>query len=125
MPRPFQASHWKAVLPDGWQARAGGDDNGELVNIWHPEGLGQLHVLVHAVLGPPPRNTTDVPYCGSLSGYYRQEKGPSSCRRVWTLLCGDRWIWVRYACMTESYDWEDLEVDAIVQSITTNAQPAA
>lgn len=121
MPRPFHSTYWETVLPDGWQARKCG--GGDFVFIWHPEGVGQLHLLAGKGNGPPSRSaTTFQPYFGSLSGHYREHKTSNCFSRLWILLCADQWLNARYTCWTGTYDWELAAVDTIVQSIAAIAQ---
>jgi hypothetical protein len=55
MPKTFQTPFWRTVLPDGWQARRSCGD-GEFVTLWHPEGVGQLRILLEAEMPALSRN---------------------------------------------------------------------
>jgi hypothetical protein len=117
----FQSRLWKVALPDGWKARGGGERDGEVHTIWHPEGVGTLTVFYHSDLTEPSRSKNDQVYSGSLSGYYNQRRN-GSLKRTWRLLCGGQWLWVRYSAALQPEDWEDSGIDAIVGSLSETVQ---
>ncbi len=124
MPKAFQTPFWRTVLPDGWQARRScGDSDGEFVTLWHPEGVGQLRILLEVEIPAPSRNFPGTTYSGNLTGYVHDGYRGSVARRSWWLLCGENWMVVRFCCAADAEQWETVAVDSIVQSITENVQP--
>jgi hypothetical protein len=121
MPKTFQTPFWRTVLPDRWQARRYcGDKDGEFVTIWHPEGVGKLTILIP--IETPARTHPGTTYSGSLTGYV-YDGYPGIARRSWWLLCGEKWLVVRFCSTPDPDEWETAAVDSIVQSIAENVQP--
>lgn len=114
MPYVHRTELWQVILPDGWRAGGGGP----LVTIWNPEGVGTITVLSADGNKAPPETGKGQEFAGKLVGRTFEHNAKDLFARHWHLLCGDRWIYVRYSCAAKNAAAERAEVDEILRSIS-------
>jgi hypothetical protein len=117
MPQLYRTKLWQVVLPDGWRVSSGryGD---ECVTIWNPKGFGMLTVMSIDEIKAPPRDGQGRHFSGKLQGQtYDLSDGNLSVRH-WKLLCGAQWFSVRYSCAPKNAEFEQAEIDEILQTIS-------
>src|ERR1051326_5498347 len=114
MPYVHRTELWEATLPDAWCAGGGGP----LVTIWNPEGVGTITVLNTDQNKAPPRSGKGKEFNGKLIGRTFEHTAGDVFARHWNLLCGDRWIYVRYSCAAKNAALEREEVDEILRSLS-------
>jgi hypothetical protein len=108
---------WQLNMPDEWRASIQQSGDG-ISELWNPEGVGKLTILVNDSNQAPSRTGTAHEFQGKLRGKISAIQCGKQFARHWTLLCGSEWIHVRYSCSAANAEIERAAVDEIVQSIS-------
>jgi len=125
MARVYKTEVWEACLPEGWQAKE--IDGQAHVAFFRPDATGEIEVIAtddeersdqHLHCNFPETNTEVADFHGRLPGRTRAWTYENSACRMWKLFFPGGTLYVRYRCAAKNRDWEGLEVEAIVRSLS-------